>query len=199
MVISGINVIFAETNHLMEDINRIISQYREYSTITLVAKLQKETEAIYSKRISILGYGVKITLSDIEVYRQDAEYDDNSVHANDKQKGNYGHLYIHRYGKSADSKRSYAGVDFCLSNDRETSYSWLLRGVTIEKDGDIKYYQGPMIVLKAIMDITGKTPDELEGYDWKIVTENVRIPFFFTRRVNLGSTVKPIWKEAPLR
>ena len=161
-----------------------------------VKRLQKEAEHFLLNDTLLLN-SICIRPKEIEVYYyQENKFDDNSVHQNELQRNNKNHFYIHRWGKGkTDSYKggNYPGIDFVISDDENTYYSYLIRSAIIDNEPIV----GPHKVLEKIESKISRK--EIEKTPIEIVHDKISCDVFFSTRINLGKHVLKEYKECKLR
>lgn len=164
----------------------------ESNKLRAVERLQNEAKLFLTGFRLVLN-GVFIKPKEIEVYcyEETGDFKDSSVHRNELQKNNKNHFYVHRNGlKKSDSYKggNRAGLDFVVSGNENTYYSYLIRSVVIN---DGKTVVGPNKVLKAIQNACGfSSYDELEAKIVELVSDDASNDVLFSKRINLGENAK---------
>ena len=166
----------------------------------VISRLQNEA-ADFLRNHYLSMNGVKISPKEVEVYYyKDKEFEDDSVHRNELQSNNQFHLYVHRTGKTKESRYkggNYPGVDLVLSDNASCYYTLLLRSVSIN-GGDVVV--GPHKVLEVIMHAVGlESYASLEDQPLAVQTERLDCNILCSERINLGKTVRDVFRQAPLR
>lgn len=137
----------------MDTLKKEIAILRQCSDFKEIEKqLQTINKLIVTNYMFELSNGLRIYPIEVEAYFKDSQFNDESVHGNKLQKNNYGRFYVHRTGKTQDSKikgGTRGGVDICLSDDVNTYYGILIRSAKFD-DGTTKF--GPNNVLKFIIE-----------------------------------------------
>lgn len=144
----------------------------------------------------------KLAVNEIEVFPKEIEtyyfkkgkFEDESVHKNELQKNNKNHFYVHRWGTNKGDKYKggyYPGLDFVVSEDDDTYYSYLIRSAVIKYKGAFinkgQTIIGPNKVLNTICEIGKVTFENLEKDTVKL--ENSCIPndgVVISERINLN-------------
>ena len=130
--------------------------------------------------------GLVIFPKEIEVYYyKEGEFEDSTVHRNELQKNNKYHFYVHRWGKTRNDKYkggNRAGLDFVISDDENTYYSYLIRSAVI--NGNLKV--GPNKVLKTIEECTILSHKELESNTIELDIVDSSYDVLFSERINLN-------------
>ena len=96
------------------------------------------------------------------------------------------HFYVHRWGTlKTDSYKSAnrAGLDFVISDEDDTYYSYLIRSAVIVKGEPIV---GPNKVLKKIIEVSNFDNKKLEDELVKIISNNLSSDVMFSNRINLS-------------
>lgn len=149
-----------------------------------IKKLQNDAAQFLSKKLVING--VTISPKEIEsYYHKVREFEDSSVHRNELQKNNKNHFYVHRYGLTKSDKYkggNRAGLDFVISDEENTYYSYLIRSAMINNELIV----GPNNVLKKILEICNISCKDLENVNVELVTNNNSGIVLFSERINLG-------------
>lgn len=142
--------------------------------------------------------GIKVYPKEIEIYAyKEGLFEDNSVHRNELQQNNKGHLYVHRFGKTKDSPyKGRAGVDYCFSGEPNLYYTWLIRSAYFEGIGPV---YGPSKVREMLLQVYGKGSEMLEKESFDMHLESKISRVLFSERINLGKTVTAQWRSARLR
>lgn len=163
-----------------------------------ICRLQEEARLFLTESGLVLN-GVSILPKEIEVYFYKKDiFEDDSVHRNELQKHNKNHFYVHRRGtKQSDSYKggNRAGLDFVVSNDENTYYSYLIRSATINNRSIV----GPHKVLEAIKSATHMDYKEIENTPVKVVHNNVLCDVLYSYRINLGKKVQEEYRICKLR
>lgn len=163
-----------------------------------VKRLQKEAEHFLLNATLVLN-GICIRPKEIEVYyHKKNEFEDNSVHRNELQRNNRNHFYIHRKGiEKTDSYKggNYPGIDFVISDDENTYYSYLIRSAIVNNELII----GPHKVLETIKKECKILYEEIEKTHVEIVHNKISCDVLFSSRINLGKLVFKEYKECKLR
>lgn len=127
--------------------------------------------------------GLQIFPKEIEVYyyKKD-EFEDKYVHCNELQQNRHNQFYMHRWGKSKDDRLkpgNRASVDFCVSQEKDVYYAYLLRSAVI--DGEFVF--GPNKVYSSLV---GKICD-IENVICSVVEngDQDEVDVLFSERVNL--------------
>jgi len=130
--------------------------------------------------------GLAIFPKEIEVYYyKEGEFEDPTVHRNELQKNNKYHFYVHRWGKTRNDKYkggNRAGLDFVISDNENTYYSYLIRSAVI--NGNLKV--GPNKVLKTIEECTILSHKELESNTIELEIVDSSYDVLFSERINLN-------------
>lgn len=161
-----------------------------------IKKLQNDAAQFLSKKLVING--VTISPKEIEsYYHKVKEFEDSSVHRNELQKNNKNHFYVHRYGLTKSDKYkggNRAGLDFVISDEENTYYSYLIRSAMINNELIV----GPNKVLKKILEICNISCTDLESVNVELVTNNNSGIVLFSERINLGKNACE-FRECKLR
>lgn len=166
--------------------------YFESNKLRIVERLQKEAK-LFLTGFKLVLNGISIKPKEIEVYfyEEVGDFKDSSVHRNELQKNNKNHFYVHRNGLTkSDSYKggNRMGLDFVVSDNENTYYSYLIRSAVIN---DGKPIIGPYKVLKAIQYACGfSSCDELETKKVELVANDVSSDVLFSKRINLGNNAK---------
>ena len=124
----------------MDTLKKEIAILRQCSDFKEIEKqLQTINKLIVTNYMFELSNGLRIYPIEVEAYFKDSKFNDESVHGNELQKNNYGRFYVHRTGKTEDSKikgGTRGGVDICLSDD--VVYQTRARG-NFRKKGQTPY------------------------------------------------------------
>lgn len=143
--------------------------------------------------------GVIIEPKEIEIYYyKEGVFEDNSVHKNELQTANPNHFYIHRIGtKRTDTYKggNYPGIDYVISNEPGTYHSYLIRSAVL----DDQLVIGPNKVLRAILQHTNMTKEELEATNIRKITCDRTCDVLYSNRINLGKTVSEDFVLCQLR
>ena len=146
--------------------------------------------------------GVTISLKEIEVYYYEkGVFEDYTVHCNKLQMNNKFHFYVHRTGKSKDYKPkggTRCGCDFVLSDKDNVYYTFLIRGIVIDRELIV----GPNNSLKAILSYTSLSYSELEGAKVELVPCKNDCHILPSPRIGLGKPEEEknvIFHDAELR
>lgn len=146
--------------------------------------------------------GVTISLKEIEVYYYEkGVFEDYTVHCNELQMNNKFHFYVHRTGKSKDYKPkggTRCGCDFVLSDKDNVYYTFLIRGIVIDRELIV----GPNNSLKAILSYTSLSYSELEGAKVELVPCKNDCHILPSPRIGLGKPEEEknvIFHDAELR
>lgn len=118
----------------------------------LIERLQKEAKQFITQKKLVLN-GVEIYPKEIEVYYHNDDFKDNAVHKKIQQTKKFkNHFYVHRC-KNSDSYKggNRAGLDFVVSDDENTFYSYLIRSAVINGQS----FYGPNKVLNEIKRVCG--------------------------------------------
>ena len=150
-----------------------------------IKRLQNEAKHFLTETKLILN-GISILPKEIEVYYyKEGEFEDPTVHRNELQQNNKNHFYVHRWGKTKNDKYkggNRAGMDFVVSSDVNTYYSYLIRSAEI--DGNL--IVGPNKVLKTIEVSTDLSYKELESNIIDLEFVNSSYDVLFSERINLN-------------
>jgi hypothetical protein len=166
--------------------------YFESNKLRIVERLQNEAK-LFLTGFKLVLNGISIKPKEIEVYfyEEVGDFKDSSVHRNELQKNNKNHFYVHRNGLTkSDSYKggNRTGLDFVVSDNENTYYSYLIRSAVIN---DGKPIIGPYKVLKAIQNACGfSSYDELETNKVELVANDVSSDVLFSKRINLGNNAK---------
>ena len=162
-----------------------------------IKKLQNDAAQILTQS-KLLFLGQTISLKEIEIYYfKKGEFEDTSVHRNELQMNNKNHFYVHRYGLTKSDKYkggNRAGLDFVISDEANTYYSYLIRSALINDEPIV----GPNNVLKKILKICKISCKDLENVNVELVTNNVSGIVLFSERINLGKNAGE-YRECKLR
>ena len=146
--------------------------------------------------------GVTISLKEIEVYYYEkGVFEDYTVHCNELQMNNKFHFYVHRTGTSKDYKPkggTRCGCDFVLSDKDNVYYTFLIRGIVIDRELIV----GPNNSLKAILSYTSLSYSELEGAKVELVPCKNDCHILPSPRIGLGKPEEEknvIFHDAELR
>ena len=164
----------------------------------IVSRLQTKAKEFISQYKLVLNK-VEIYPKEIEVYYHNEDFKDNAVHQKPQQTKKFkNHFYVHRH-KYSDAYKSgnRAGVDFVVSDDENTYYSYLIRSAVI--NGQPIY--GPNNVLNEIKRACGYVENaELEKKFVDTVSSNVEYDdIIYTTRFGLGKNVDACFCDYPLR
>lgn len=167
---------------------------------SIISTLQSEAVHFLQNNIIRIN-NVTIYLKEIEIYYfKKGEFEDPSVHCNEMQANRKYKLYVHRAGKKASNKYkggNYPGVDFVLSDEADCYYTYLIRAIAFE-DGEV--IVGPNRVLRAILEKTGLSMQELEEASCEVVSSNQNnFDVCLSTRINLGKKVKDEYKNLNFR
>lgn len=150
-----------------------------------IERLQNEAKHFLTETKLILN-GVSILPKEIEVYYyKEGEFEDRTVHRNELQQNNKNHFYVHRWGKTKNDKYkggNRAGMDFVVSSDENTYYSYLIRSAEI--NGNL--IVGPNKVLKTIEARTFLSYKKLENNTIDVEFVNSSYDVLFSERINLN-------------
>ena len=150
-----------------------------------IKSLQIEAAQFLTKTKMTMN-GLVIFPKEIEVYYyKEGEFEDSTVHRNELQKNNKYHFYVHRWGKTRNDKYkggNRAGLDFVISDDENTYYSYLIRSAVI--NGNLKV--GPNKVLKTIEECTILSHKELESNTIELDIVDSSYDVLFSERINLN-------------
>lgn len=165
----------------------------------LVKKLQKEAKQFLTGA-KLLFRNVEIIPKEIEVYfYKEGVFPDNSVHQKKYQTKEYkNHFYVHRCKKSDSYKGgNRAGLDFVVSDETDTYYSYLIRSAVING----KTIYGPNNVLNTIKELCGNISyEEIEKQVVELKASNVEYDYVvFTTRYKLGKDVDEYFRSRKLR
>lgn len=164
----------------------------------IVTKLQKEANQFIAHNKLVLN-GVEIYPKEIEVYYYNDDFKDNAVHKKSQQTKKYkNHFYVHRCKKSDSYKGgNRAGLDFVVSNDENTYYSYLIRSAEINH----KLVCGPNNVLNEIKRACGYDGNaELEKQNINPVSSDVKYEgIIYTTRFGVGNSVDAYFRGLALR
>ena len=142
---------------------------------------------------------VIIQPKEIEMYFfKKGVFEDNSVHRNELQQNNRNHFYIHRNGiKQTDSYKggNRPGLDFIVSDESFTFYSYLLRSAVVNG----KMIIGPNKVLEAIKSASRLSMQEIEATPIEIISNAKSCPVLFSSRIHLGKSVLDNYRNYKLR
>lgn len=170
-----------------------------------INRLQDEEKQFLSKYTLKLN-DILIRPTEIEVYYHKINnFEDNSVHQNELQRNNFNHFYIHRWGKAktdAYKGGNYPGLDFVVSGDKDTYYSYLIRSAVISNSLKVdsnKVIVGPNKVLKAIKEATDFSFKDIENTLVEMVPNDIPCDVLFSTRVGLGQKVEQEYKSSELR
>lgn len=155
----------------------------------IIEKLQNEAKQFLTETKLMLN-GVSILPKEIEVYYyKEGEFEDTSVHGNELQQNNKNHFYVHRRGTTQSDKYkggNRGGLDFVVSDDENTYYSYLLRSVLIGNDLVI----GPHNVLESILEHCKLEKEVVESKLVELIPNNVSCDVLFSKRINLGKNAE---------
>lgn len=151
----------------------------------IIERLQNEAKQFLTETKLMLN-GVSILPKEIEVYYyKEGEFEDTSVHRNELQQNNKNHFYVHRRGTTQSDKYkggNRGGLDFVVSDDENTYYSYLLRSALIGNDLVI----GPHNVLESILEHCKLEKEVVESELVELIPNNVSCDVLFSTRINLG-------------
>lgn len=150
-----------------------------------IKSLQIEAAQFLTKTKMTMN-GLAIFPKEIEVYySKEGEFEDPTVHKNELQKNNKNHFYVHRWGKTKNDKYkggNRAGLDFVVSDDENTYYSYLIRSALI--NGNL--IVGPNKVLKTIEGLTNLSYKELESNTIELYALDSSYDVLYSERINLN-------------
>ena len=150
-----------------------------------IKSLQIEAAQFLTKTKMTMN-GLVIFPKEIEVYySKEGEFEDPTVHKNELQKNNKNHFYVHRWGKTKNDKYkggNRAGVDFVVSDDESTYYSYLIRSALI--NGNL--IVGPNKVLETIEGLTNLSYKELESSTIALDAVDSSYDVLYSERINLN-------------
>lgn len=151
----------------------------------IIEKLQNEAKQFLTETKLMLN-GVSIMPKEIEVYYyKKGGFEDTSVHRNELQQKNKNHFYVHRRGTKQSDKYiggNRGGLDFVVSDDKNTFYSYLIRSAVIGKDMVI----GPHKVLERILKHCNLKEEAVESELVELIPNSVSDDVLFSKRINLG-------------
>ncbi len=157
---------------------------KEKNVQKTITRLQNEAKQFLTKKLVING--LNIYPKEIEMYYfKEGEFEDSSVHRNELQKNNKNHFYVHRYGLTKSDKYkggNRAGLDFVVSDETNTYYSYLIRSAVIID----KQIIGPNNVLKNILEVSKLSCEKLENVNVELMSNSISNIILFSERINLG-------------
>jgi hypothetical protein len=166
----------------------------------IVKKLQEEAKNFITQNILVLkNFKIKIYPKEIEVYYYNDDFKDKAVHRKPQQTMKYkDHFYVHRC-KNSDSYKggNRAGLDFVVSDDENTYYSYLIRSAVINGQP----FYGPNNVLNAIKSACGYVENaDLEKQLVDTVSSDVKYnDIIYTTRIGLSDNVDAYFRGCALR
>lgn len=151
----------------------------------IVVKLQNEGKTFLAK--TLMCNGISIQPTEIEpYYYKKGVFEDESVHQNEFQTNIHkNHFYIHRWGtKQSDPYKggNRVSLDFVVSDDTDTYYSFLIRSASINGEPPII---GPNKVYRKIKEICHLDEEGLENLPIKLVPNKNDYDVLFSKRINL--------------
>ena len=163
----------------------------------IVTRLQKDAKTFLTNKLVLNK--AEIYPKEIEVYYyKEGEFEDKSVHRNELQMNHKNYFYVHRC-KNSDSYKggNRAGLDFVVSDDENTYYSYLIRSAVINEQP----FYGPNNVLNAIKSACGNVGNaELEKEYVDVVSSDVEYDdIIFTTRFGLSKNVDVCFRDYQLR
>lgn len=149
-----------------------------------IVKLQNEEKLFLAKTLICNEIYIQPTETEPYYYKKYV-FEDESVHQNELQTSKHkNHFYIHRWGtKQSDSYKggSRASLDFVVSDEANTYYSYLIRSAIING----KLIIGPNKVLRTIKEVCRLENEELENTSITIISNNNDYDVLFSKRINL--------------
>ena len=106
----------AKTNSKDEQV-KILQEINDSLLSEYELKIEDKKGCFYIEPLRVEAY-----------YYHPEKFEDSNAHTDDKQKNNFGKLYIHRKGRG--------GVDICLSNSEEYYLSFLIKNSQIRTDNN---------------------------------------------------------------
>lgn len=151
----------------------------------IVVKLQNEGKTFLAK--TLMCNGISIQPTEIEpYYYKKGVFEDESVHQNEFQTNIHkNQFYIHRWGtKQSDPYKggNRVSLDFVVSDDTDTYYSFLIRSASINGEPPII---GPNKVYRKIKEICHLDEEGLENLPIKLVPNKNDYDVLFSKRINL--------------
>ena len=149
-----------------------------------IVKLQNEEKLFLAKTLICNEISIQPTETEPYYYKK-CVFEDKSVHQNELQTSKHkNHFYIHRWGtKQSDSYKggTRASLDFVVSDEANTYYSYLIRSAIING----KLIIGPNKVLRTIKEVCRLENEELENTPITIISNNNDYDVLFSKRINL--------------
>lgn len=151
----------------------------------IIVKLQNEEKSFLAK--TLIFNGISIQSTEIEPYfYKKGVFEDESVHQNELQTNEHkNHFYIHRWGtKRSDPYKggNRVSLDFVVSDDADTYYSFLIRSASINGEPPII---GPNKVYRKIKEICHLDEERLENLPIELVPNKNDYDVLFSKRINL--------------
>lgn len=150
-----------------------------------ILELQHEERLFLTKTLMCNEISIKPTEIEPYYYKKGV-FEDESVHQNELQTNKHkNHFYIHRWGtKQSDSYKggNRAALDFVVSDDADTYYSFLIRSAIINGESPVI---GPNKVLRKIKEVCHLDNEGLENLSVKIVSNNNNCDVLFSNRINI--------------
>lgn len=163
----------------------------------IVTRLLKDAKTFLTNKLVLNK--VEISPKEIEVYYyKEGEFEDKSVHQNELQKNHKNHFYVHRCKNSNSYKGgNRAGMDFVVSDDEKTYYSYLIRSAVVNGQP----FYGPNNVLNAIKRACGCVEyADLEKQVVDTVPYDIKYDdIIYTTRFGLGKNVDACFHDYQLR
>ncbi|UTC62634.1 hypothetical protein E4O05_01615 [Treponema sp. OMZ 787] len=142
-----------------------------------------------------------VTIDPIELeayFFKDSCFEDDCVHRNEKQKSNFGRLYVHKTKNNHLKGGTRKGMDLCLSDNENYTLAFLIRSAYVdsrENSGEERIrICGPCLLTDEVfqkLKFDYKTEyDKLEFQEVLIKEEKPEAEFYLSSRINVNSKMQ---------
>lgn len=136
-----------------------------------------------------------VTIDPIEIeayFFKEACFEDDCVHRNEKQKNNFGKLYVHKTKNNHLKGGTRKGMDLCLSDSESYTLAFLIRSAYVNSMENRIY--GPSLLTDGVFEELGfdykKYYNKLESQPVLFKEKKPEAEFYISTRINVNSKMQ---------
>ncbi|UTC66766.1 MULTISPECIES: hypothetical protein [unclassified Treponema] len=184
---------------LKTKIDALLKQTSEEKIIPILQDIMHTLLSGYVFKIK--GNKGVVTIDPIELeayFFKDSCFEDDCVHRNEKQKNNFGRLYVHKTKNNHLKGGTRKGMDLCLSDSENYSLAFLIRSAYLDiRENNVEERLricGPCLLTDEVFQKLKfdykKEYDKLESQEVLIKEEKPETEFYLSSRINVNSNKK---------
>ena len=136
-----------------------------------------------------------VTIDPIEIeayFFKEACFEDDCVHRNEKQKNNFGKLYVHKTKNNHLKGGTRKGMDLCLSDSESYTLAFLIRSAYVNSMEN--RICGPSLLTDGVFEELGfdykKYYNKLESQPVLFKEKKPEAEFYLSKRINVNSKMQ---------